>query len=598
MNGHKDEIRHFMIGAEHFIIPFFQRPYSWKKEQCGTLLQDMLDLSEERRNNVKSDATHFIGSIVCKLVRGDVSGFLIIDGQQRLITMFLFYLALADIAGEFESQDEDLCGLQNEIEGKLLIEARFGGKRSIKHHRFKLTNQDQIAMDKLFDKQDLDQESLLTKNYLFFYKSLNELYKNDPSILWNLYDITQYLEFIEISLDAAGDDPQLIFESLNSKGMRLSEGDKIRNFLFMELPQTEAEDYYNKYWIPIEENCKERLDDFIWYYLGIKIGKSPAKSSVYVSFKKIAANCPDKIELLKEIKFYSKLFCNIQAGVYDLSNCDSDLSDKERKKLQQDIEQQLIRSKFLGLTTRIPFVMQCMWLHQHDLIKGKDLLKSLELLETFLFRRWVCNPTNKQLNRLFQSKASALVNANSVIESLYDSLWQDMCANPNENTTISMPNDEEFKNALYEMDIYSKGDKAKHAIIYLCARLESSYNSSEHIKVFAELKENSKAYTCEHVMPQKLNKTWESELGSNAKSIHQKWLHRLGNLTITACNSKYGSKPFAEKCNMPSGYSQSPLQLNRNIAAYEHWSEKEIEQRAQELIQKALEVWPYPKKPC
>lgn len=604
MKGSENNILDFMSVGTRYYIPCYQRPYSWTEEQCRILFDDIVQIHEQHEHDPNSRASHFIGSIVCQQTMGDNSGYLIIDGQQRLTTMYLFYLALSRHAEERSQSNaatadaelkKKLSKLSQLISLRILEDESNETLDGSSHHRFELTKQDQEAMDKLYEgnPEAYIATSQLTKNYNHLYKLIGA---EENLSLSELFRITKNVLFIEIKLDAY-DDAQLIFESLNSKGLELSEGDKVRNYVLMGFNQNEIEHYYHEWWLPIERNCKNQASEFIQYYLAIKLGKSPSMKVLYVNFKNfVVASGLSKTDILKDLLAYSELFACIQNCSYELpANVDIELSSTERSSLQSEIEQSLRRLKYLKYTVRTPFIMQGMMLHKQKQISGHELLASLKIIETFLIRRWVCGVPSHGLNRLFQSLAGLSRNVSETAGlvpegSFTANLMRVMGTNDNSS---KMPKDDEFKQALLTRDLYTNKSRSAAALIYLMERLENA-ESREQIAIFEALEQQNAAYSVEHVMPQNLSKDWRAELGPDADKIHKTWLHRLANLTLTAYNSKYSNNSFAEKRSMEHGFGSSPLRLNQQIAKYEHWGPAEMEQRAADLVAKALRIWPYP----
>ena len=294
MDVQKLQIKSFMKEVKHYEIPCYQRSYSWSQKDCEDIYEDIISLYHQRADD--KSATHFIGSVVCqKLNNSPTSDLFIIDGQQRLTTMYLFYLALSRVAKERakkanDSDDIDYDEFAKTITAEIISDGNTYKRDSVVKHRFKLFKQDQVAMNALFagNKDCFIKDSLLTKNYNFFYKTISD---EEVVPLNELYEITDYVIFVRIGLEAS-DDAQLIFESLNSKGLELSEGDKIRNFVLMGIDQNEVKDCYEYKWLPVEQNCnsaknKDPLSDFIQHYLTIHCNRSkvPNKRSLYVSFK-------------------------------------------------------------------------------------------------------------------------------------------------------------------------------------------------------------------------------------------------------------------------------------------------------------------------
>lgn len=608
MNGSQNNISIFMSASSRFHIPCYQRPYSWTEDQCRILFKDMLHLHEQHMRDGNTKATHFIGSIVCQKVEGKQTEVLVIDGQQRLTTMYLFYLALNRVALERDKlsvaprQDvkdgkrPSYLTIAQDINIKILSDQPSFTEDSVGEHRFELTIHDQEAMDLLFagNETEYDKDSLLTKNYQLFKKWINE---SDLSLI-ELYNVARSLVLIEIELDPS-DDAQLIFESLNSKGLDLSEGDKVRNYILMGFSQDEVKElYYNK-WRQIEIACEDQLTDFIRYYLAIQNGRAPSKEALYIGFKdyvlrkQFQASGPVpslnqvKIDVMDDLITYSKMYGRIRTGSYELAaTSDIELGVKEREDLQEAIARSLQRFTFLDYSVRNPVIMQCLMLHRDGLISGTELLDALELVETFFFRRWACGVPSQGLNRTFQSLAASL-SAEAAKAGLVSKLVATLCVE-DKQAVCYMPNDEDFVKALQTRDLYSNTN-GRDSIFYMLERLEN-YGSLEQVSI------TKKKFSIEHIMPQKLSSEWLEYLGPDAYEIKRRWLHCLANLTLTAYNSNYRNSSFADKCSMKHGFKESPMRLNRDIAAFGHWGPDEMQQRADKLIAKALVIWPYPGK--
>ncbi len=580
MKGAENNIYKFMSGGERYIIPCYQRPYSWKEKNCRDLFDDMINLLKRSHNDFT--ATHFIGSIVCQQVKGPQSGYFIIDGQQRLTTIYLFYLALYRIA----KKQADSNDIAPSIKFKILTDSSSGGIGSLGKHRFELSADDQLAMDKLFadDVNEYVKDSKLTTNYLLFCQWIEEL----PQLnLSDLLEVTKRLVFIEINLDQ-GDNAQRIFESLNSTGVVLSEGDKVRNFLLMGFGPERVKGYYHELWRPMEQNCHKELSEFIQYYLAIQYGRAPSMKTLYLYVKDYVQHSGlDNVKVLEELLAYSKLFARINSCSYELySDHDTDLSKPERAELSRAIEQSLRGLKYLDYSVCNPVVMQCLMLHRGGLIRGAELLEILKIIEAFFFRRWACGKNSQGLNRTFQALAASL-SADAAKDGLVRKLVATLSVE-DKDAVCYMPNDDDFVKALQTRNLYSSTN-GSNGIFYMLERLEN-YGSLEQVDI------TNKTFSIEHIMPQKLSPEWRTELGPDADTIHHTWLHRLANLTVTAYNSKYSNSSFADKCAMEHGFASSPLRLNRDIAAFKHWGPEAMQQRAKTLIAKALTIWPYPRE--
>lgn len=588
MKGSDTDIFNFMVGTSHYIVPIYQRNYSWGQDQCATLYEDMLKLHEKRQANkdLGVNLSHFIGSVVYQFDNDPTSqpGKYLIDGQQRVITMYLFYLALLRAAQQGTAKDQAIAQRLQIT----LLENLQGS------HRFSLSSKaDQDAMDKLFagNEDEYDPDSRLTQNYNYFFKRL----KSEKKLtLAEMFGLTEHLSFVQIALDK-DDDAQLIFESVNSKGLYLSHGEKVKNFVLMGISPSQAQKSYTKQWYPLELNCKaaqgeDGLDNFIFYYLTIKFSELPEFGKLYDEFKKFYQNCGlDKIKLVEEMNKYSELFRRVKSCSYKLyPTWDTDLSNAERKSMQTAIELELKRLTYFPYERHIPFVMQVMWLHLQHQISAAELLESLKLVEVFYLRRWTYGVPTNTLNRFFAT-LYAEVNAANADEAGNDFISKLKFVLRSERARV--PNDTQFEEAFKNCDFYSNANTS--LLCYVLERLEN-FEHREPLHIMDELEKDKKAYTIEHVMPQNLTPEWCAELGPNAETLHELWKDRIANLTLTAYNSTLSDRPFAEKRDMPNGYKDSILRLTKSIAAHEHWNEEDLKQRAAELSEKALEIWPYP----
>ena len=574
MKGSDTNIHDFMVEKRHYIVPIYQRDYSWGQAQCATIYEDLYGLKNSNRS-------HFVGSVVYAKGSAQNPGIYLIDGQQRVITMYLFYLALSRAAQQPNVGDTTLSQL---IQSTLLNSLK--GK-----HRFTLSSkEDQVAMDKLFagNEDEYIRDSHLTQNYYYFY---NRLTAENQLSLVDIFDLTIRLSMVKIELDDEEDDAQVIFESLNSKGLTLSHGEKVKNFVLMGIDPEQAQESYATQWYPMELNCKHAqgdwgLDNFIYYFLAIERNELPEFGNLYAEFKSFH-HASDKVALMETMNKYSELFRRIKTCSYELyPTWDTNLSEAERQSMQAAIVLQLKRLSYFPYERHIPFVMQTMWLHLQHRITAAELLETLKLIESFYFRRWACGVPTNTLSRFFATLHAEIgyvndTDAGDFISKLKFVLRTDRAR---------LPSDTWFKQCIENNEFYYSNTKLLN---YTFDRLEN-FEQREQVHIMDDLDKNNKAYTIEHVMPQTLTKEWRTELGPNAEELHELWKDRLANLTLTAHNSSLGNRPFAEKRDMPKGYKDSILRLTKSIAAHEHWNEEDLKQRATELSDKALKIWPYP----
>lgn len=561
----------FMSSVEHFQIPNYQRSYSWTEKQCSKLFEDMLAVGQQNDNKV---VKHQMGIICCQQISQKPLAYTIIDGQQRLTTFCLFYLALYHLSLQ-RSQPDDL-DVANTLQDKILFDNSEIG-RNLNKSRFELTPNDQMSLDKLFnvDDNEFDQDSLLTVNYKKFLSLMKESELSSQQLL----ALTKSLDLIVLEMEP-GEDPQHIFESLNATGLPLSEGDKIRNFVLIGFDTDERDGYYNNLWQPMEKNCQGDLAKFIRYYLAIKVKASPRQKYLYSDFKDyVEQKSVKKVDLMQEMLEYSKLFARLRDCSYGVYSDAVNLRPQEKLELSYEIQQRLKGINLL-YSVHTPFILQCMYLNQQGKLSAQDFATVLERIDTLLLRRWVCGIQSQGLDHWFMSLLP-LTEQDDFLNQL------DMKLHRTGKDKFIMPNDDNFGKALRERDLFNIKD-SKDMLPYMIERLENGL--SREWVLFNEY------YSIEHIMPQTLTHTWEAELGADAAKIHKEWLHRLANLTLTAYNSVYSNRSFAEKCSLEHGLTSSALRLNREIADIgksSHWSVPELQQRAESLIAKALKIWPY-----
>lgn len=375
MKGSETKLLEYMEGAKkRFVIPVYQRNYDWKTENCKQLYDDLIKVVKNSRKS------HFFGSIVSSyLPNGRYTEYLVIDGQQRLTTVSLLLLAM------FRLIKEGKVVPKTETMAQEIFEDYLVDKHQPKETRVKLkpVKNDRSAFEKLFDVDDeKDKQSNLTYNYEYFY---NRIQKEEISIE-ELYDALFALEIINIEL-TSDDDPQLIFESLNSTGMALSEGDKIRNYILMGLPASLQNDYYEKYWNRIELCTNYDVSLFVRDYLSVKQQAIPSMSKIYVTFKayveeKGLETEPLLIELLEYAKFYDLLL--------------------KGKTTDKKLNACIYRLNRLETTITRPFFMEVLRMQKEGFLSTVDSVREIFLFtENYLFRRNICDLPTNALNKIF-----------------------------------------------------------------------------------------------------------------------------------------------------------------------------------------------------
>ena len=564
MIGSSSTILDFLEGSKsRFIIPVYQRKYSWKEEQCAQLYED---LKRTIRQNCRS---HFFGSIVASVVgKGGTTEYHIIDGQQRLTTVSLLLLAIRNMIrrGKIQSENETM---DQEINDLYLISPYAKEENKIK---LRPVQEDREALYKLFgDEEDYDPFSQITLNYQFFCR---ELLKGEVGTD-ELYEAVGKLEIISITLDE-GDNAQLIFESLNSTGLALEEGDKIRNYVLMGLSPREQNVYYEKYWVKIERCTRGDVSGFVRDYLSIRQQKTPTVSRVYLSFKAYAKEQEEAgllmENLLEDLLGYARLYER-------LLTCRSGLGS-------QKLDDCLYRMKRLEIVVTRPFLMEVLRLTQDGKIPAEDVYQVFLITENYLFRRNICEVPTNALNKIFVNLNREILHYDNTAEHYVDKL---IYALRSKRDSARFPDDEEFAQALSNKQVYRMKGTYK---TYLFERFEN-YGTIETKDIYRHLENND--YTIEHIMPQNLTPAWREVLGPDAEEIHETWLHRLANLTLTGYNPNLSNKTFQEKRDAEEGgYRHSGLRMNQKISEKESWGLSELEERNLEMISRAKEIWKLP----
>lgn len=560
MKGEAKQFLKFIDGSDkRFIIPVYQRNYSWQNKHCAQLLNDLKGLIK------KPDAPHFFGSIVSSHMQGGKrEDFLIIDGQQRLTTISILLIAIVDLLKHKKVIPKD-DRLIEKITKKHLVDEYQEDQRKI---RLKPIKDDCKAFDALFgDESDFVDGSNVTSNFRYFRdRILNENIDID-----DLYDAISRLQTIDIFLEK-DDDPQLIFESLNSTGLELEEGDKIRNFILMGLSSELQEKYYEAFWNKIEKNTHFKVSDFFKDYLTLKLNRTVVIKDIYFTFKDYVKKNNDDIEaLLQDLLEYSKLYAIILNPM----------------QYQNSFTAVLVRLSQLEFTVIFPVVLAILKRWNEKNLTDQEVTELLRVTEIFLFRRLIVGLATNALSKIFATLDKDVTKkAQSSQLASYAEIYKYVLLNKEESSRF--PNDEEFEQALFSRNIYAMSSKNK---AYLFSFLENE-ESKEQINVIERIKDGT--YTIEHIMPQTLSPVWQKELGEKSQQIHEQWLHTLPNLTLTGYNSKYSNRPFKDKLDVENGFKDSNLRLNQYVRECLKWTEDELVERQSRLSKKSLKLWYYP----
>lgn len=562
MKGDAQPLIKFFDGSDkRFIIPLYQRNYDWKEENCEQLFQDLLKMHHSDRKS------HFFGSIVSNIQSGTEDRF-IIDGQQRITTVSLMLIAMVNAykAGDIQATDSKLV---DKIFKRYLVDEYQEDERKVK---LKPIKKDMDAFDSLLykPKDQYVKGSNVTRNYEFFYDKIMK----SGLTMDELFETIKKLEVINIKLDE-DDDPQLIFESLNSTGLDLSEADKIRNYLLMSLAPAEQDDLYTRYWNPIEESTKYDPSSFVRDYLTMKQGKIGRIDKIYFIFKEYAENeKTSRAELLEEMHHYAKIYSQIDNANMGV--------DKLNRKLNQ------VRT--LDSTVAYPFYMAFFDYAEKNSLSDEEKYRVLDIVESYWARRIICNLPSNALNKVFATLHRDVINNLSKAVEGTAPTYTDVLIYLllKKGRSSVFPKDDEVKEDFATRQVYKMPTNLR---MFILERMENR-DSKECHDVVKQLTE--KTISIEHIMPQTLSDKWKDALGEEWERIHQQYLHTMANLTLTGYNSQYSNLTFIEKRDMEKGFNDSAFRLNNYVKSCSQWTETEMKQRQHDLLEVFMRLWPMP----
>ena len=544
----------FSEAKTFFAIPVYQRDYNWQEKHCKQLFEDILNVGKD------IDITsHFIGSIV--YIHEGVYGigekeFYVIDGQQRMITITLLHIALYHRLKESKEEYAD------EIYELYLVN-KFT-KREIKlkllppEENLNILNK---ILEENWEELEDYQDRNIVKNYKFF-KEIISNYSNEE-IEYLLAGLDKII-YVDIALEKDKDDPQKIFESLNSTGLDLSQGDLIRNYILMDLEREKQNFVYKNLWLPIENNCKISLgneiknyvSDFIRDYLTLKSGKIPSKPKVFEEFKEFYDKKNDK--QLEDIKNFSEEYSHII---------------KPNTEKDKEIRKELENLKVLDQTVINTFLIGILRDYRENKIVKDEILEILKLLQSYIWRRFITEKPSNALNKIFQGMYLKISKDQKYYKILEESLLNQ-----------DFPTDDELKEALKTKNVY----KDKEKLRYVFKELEN-YNHNELIDF-----ENEKI-TIEHIFPQKPNKSWKEKYSDYELEEMKTFKDTISNLTLTGSNANLGNKSFLDKRNDDiHGYKNSKLYLNKYLGKLNEWNLSAMEGRFEELFKNIIKIWKRP----
>ncbi len=541
-------------GSKQFIIPIFQRTYSWERSHCEQLWNDIM-----RVGGNPDLSSHFIGSAVYipeQETSAAISRWLVIDGQQRITTITLLLLALKRrLASE---------GIEEPVSPALIEDYYFKnryGKGEL-GYKMLLTRTDKDTLIALLDGKEPTEpiSHRIRDNFQYFTERMAD------ADLGVVYQGIQKLMIVDVRLQQGLDNPQMIFESMNSTGKALTQADLIRNFVLMGLAHDLQTRLYNDYWRPMEvafgaENYIQAFDEFMRYFLVVQTGNHRIRrDEVYDEFKGYSRK-HDVEDLLTSLVEFARYFCSIALG---------NESDPVLSTAFQDIRE-------LRADVCYPFLMEVYQDFHHHVISRDEFVETIYLVESYVFRRAVCDVPTNSMRQTFATFSRQLKKDRYV-----ESVKAAFLLLPSYRR---FPGNEEFERQIQVRNLYAFNRRS-----YWLRRFEN-HGRKERVQV--------QDYTIEHIMPQneKLSEAWKADLGVDWERIHGQYLHTLGNLTLTGYNSEYSDNPFKDKRDREGGFRHSPLKLNQGLAACETWNETNIQERARRLSGEAAAIWSAPQLP-
>ncbi len=558
MKATEAKLLDFLKKSPQFVIPIYQRTYSWTEPQCQQLWDDIL-----RAGANEKVAAHFIGSVVY-IEQGlyqvsSQSPLLIIDGQQRLTTLTLLLEALARALPD----SEPIEGFSaKKLRHYYLLNPLEEGERE---YKLLLTQTDKDTLLALIKQKTLpDNHSIrIRENFEFFSQKIQHLTNNIELLCKGI----SKLLIVDVALSRGQDNPQLIFESMNSTGKALSQADLIRNFILMGLEPSHQTRLYEDHWRLMEvtfgqEGYGVYFDSFMRHYLTVKTGEIPRIDDVYEAFKAFTRtdgiNQKGVDALVADIHAYAKYFCAM--ALNQETDKALSLAFKDLRELKVDVA--------------FPFLLELYHDYAKNMLSHSDFEQAIRFVESYVFRRAVCAIPTNSMNKTFATFGRTLKK-----DRYLESIKAHFLTLPSYRR---FPSDDEFKREIQQRDLYNFRSRS-----YWLRRIEN-FGRKERVIV--------DEYSIEHILPQNqnLSNSWKKALGEDWQKIQEKWLHTLGNLTLTGYNSEYSDKSFPEKRDMDGGFKHSPLKLNEGLSSLTDWNEESIQKRASVLAEKAASIWQSP----
>lgn len=540
---------------KQYCIPVFQRDYAWTEEQCTKLFEDIVMA-------YKKDRPHFCGSFVYAPLgsKKHIDSYIIIDGQQRFTTLYILIKALADSADD----DRDKDALQRYLYNEDKFD-RYGldEKSKLKLKPVK-TDNDQLLllMSGKIEQMDKSRRGIIYHNYMLFMQLIKSfLEESSANSVLMINDGIEKLICADIRLDT-DDNAQEIFERINSTGIKLGLADLIRNYILMT--DTDQERLYEEYWLTVQNLLPDKLlDNFFIDYLNMKSDGFVKESEAYKSFKQVYVEGKyDNEKMLQEILHYAKQYYVFCYGSSDFG---------------AEVNKALAGLRKLKQTTVYLFLFRVFDDYENGIINKNELARVLKMLLSYSIRRLVCEIGSNTLRGLYKTLYGRVFEQKENKNTYYDSLVSFFLQQTSKNT---IPSDNEFVTALQEKNLYSKNALCK----YLLCTIENQGKETL----------DTENLSIEHIMPQNknLSMSWQKMLGENWQSVHEKYLHTLGNLTLTGYNSELGDKPFEKKKEKLEETITHIAVLYSDVKDKSEWNSVNMEKRAKRLAEIILKLFP------
>ncbi len=548
----------FLNSAPQFVIPIYQRTYSWTEKECRQLWDDIL-----RAGRSAHIPVHFLGSVV--YIEESLSNassrapLLVIDGQQRLTSVVLLLAAVSHVLGDGEPVDGFSV---KKIRNRYLLDPDEDGDRQFK---LLLSKTDRNTLNAVVSGGQLPEKfsRRVKENFEFF----GQMLSGGEDVVRDICSGLAKLMIVDVALSREYDNPQLIFESMNSTGKELSQADLVRNFVLMGLKPKLQTRLYEEYWRRMEEGFGQasysvHFDRFMRHYLTLQTGTIPRLDDIYEAFKEYSHErhqAGDETEdLVRELRDYAQYYCAIAL-------------DKEK---DQRLNLAFKDLRELRVDVSYPFLLEVYRDYDAGILDAENLHGIVRLVESYVFRRAICSVPTNSLNKTFATFGRS-IRKDRYVESI-------MAHFVNMKSYRRFPKDDEFIARMQDRDLYNFRSRS-----YWLRRFEN-FQRKERVHV--------DDYTIEHILPQNenLSAAWRSALGDDWAGVQERWLHTLGNLTLTGYNSEYSDGTFVKKRDMEGGFKDSPLRVNQGLAAIEVWNEDAIRERASKLAKQAATVWAYP----